>query len=83
MQQHQIDSEADQNEAATTDAIATCGGDARATVKSLLILTDFLERELALAKMAVSYGYSKGWHSKSREPDVQSLQLHKQPKGNS
>ncbi len=58
-------------EAATDQAIAVCGGDARATVKALLIANAFLEDELAMAVPAVSYGYSKGWHSRRRGGDSQ------------
>ena len=49
-------------EAAADEAIAMCGGDARAAVKALLVANDFLERELELTRMAVSFGYSRGWH---------------------
>jgi hypothetical protein len=51
-------------ESACDEAIALCGGDARSAVKALLIANAFLEGELALTKVAVSYGYSKGWHAK-------------------
>lgn len=52
---------------ATDDAIALCGGDARAAVKALLVANNHLERELALTRPAVSYGFSRGWHRK-RQP---------------
>ncbi len=58
--------ERDEFEAATDEAIALCGGDARAAVKALLIANAFLEDELAMAAPAVSYGYSKGWHMRHR-----------------
>lgn len=60
-------------EAAADEAIAICGGDARAAVKALLVANDFLERELELTRMAVSFGYSRGWHSKrkGRTSDVE------------
>lgn len=58
--------ERDEFEAATDEAIALCGGDARAAVKALLIANAFLEDELAMAVPAVSYGYSKGWHARRR-----------------
>jgi len=54
----------DQCPIATDEAIAVCGGDARAAVKALLIA--ILEDEQALAVPAVSFGYSKGWHSRRR-----------------
>jgi hypothetical protein len=56
----------DELEAATEEAIAACGGDARAAVKALLVANAFLEDELAMTVPAVSYGYSKGWHAKRR-----------------
>lgn len=62
-----IKTQPDEWEVATDEAIAVCGGDARATVKALLIANAFLEDELAMAVPAVSYGYSKGWHSRRRD----------------
>jgi hypothetical protein len=56
----------DELDAATEEAIAACGGDARAAVKALLVANAFLEDELAMTVPAVSYGYSKGWHAKRR-----------------
>lgn len=61
------DAEPDDIEAATEEAIALCGGDARAAVKALLIANSVLERELELARVAVSNGYSRGWHVKRRK----------------
>lgn len=40
-------------------AIAACGGDARATVRALLIANAFLEIELARAVAATSKGYAR------------------------
>jgi hypothetical protein len=51
-------------EAAADESIAICGGDARAAVKALLVANDFLERQLELTRLAVSFGYSRGWHRK-------------------
>ena len=56
--------EPDQNESSCDEAIALCGGDPRAAVKALLVANAFLEDELALATLAVSFGYSKAWHAK-------------------
>lgn len=67
MNKQQTNPDIDQYEAATEEAIEACGGDARAAVKALLIVNAFLEDELVLAKMAVSYGYSKGWHARKRD----------------
>jgi hypothetical protein len=47
-------------EAAADQAIAACGGDARETVKALLVANDFLEREIAELRSSVSAGYSRG-----------------------
>lgn len=60
--------EHDQYELACDEVIALCGGDARSAVKTLLVAKAFLEQELALAKLAVSYGYSRGWHAKRNDP---------------
>ena len=49
------------------EAIALCGGDARAAVKALLALNGHLEHELAMAMPVVSYGFSRGWHHRHRE----------------
>ena len=51
-------------DAAADEAIATCGGDARAAVIALLVANDFLERELELTRVAVSSGFSRQWHHK-------------------
>jgi hypothetical protein len=53
-------------EAAAGEATALCGGDARAAVMALIVANDFLERELELAHVAVSSGYSRQWHAKGR-----------------
>jgi hypothetical protein len=58
----------DQFESSCDELIALCGGDARSAVKALLIANAFLEVELALTKVAVSYGYSKGWHAERDDP---------------
>lgn len=55
--------ELDQYECVCDEVIALCGGDARSAVKSLLVANAFLEEKLALVKLAVSYGYSRGWHA--------------------
>ncbi len=52
--------EPDPYESACNEVIALCGGDARSAVKTLLVANAFLEQELALAKLAVSYGYTRG-----------------------
>jgi hypothetical protein len=45
-------SDAEQLEAATDQAIAACGGDARQAVKALLVANQFLEAQ-------ISQGYSR------------------------
>ena len=47
-------------EAAVDQAIATCGGDLRATIKALLIANEFLESELERVSVQVSNGYARG-----------------------
>jgi hypothetical protein len=51
----QLDAEA--LDAAADQAIAACGGDARETVKALLIANEFLEAE---REASVSRGYMRG-----------------------
>jgi hypothetical protein len=50
-------SEPDRLEAATDRAIAACGGDARDTVKALIVANEFLEARVAELQAAVSNGY--------------------------
>jgi hypothetical protein len=50
-------SDAEQLEAAADQAIAACGGDARETVKALLVANEFLEAEI---EASVSRGYIRG-----------------------
>lgn len=54
-------------EVAADEAIALCGGDARAAVMALIVLNDAMERELALTRVAVSNGFSRGWHKRRSE----------------
>jgi hypothetical protein len=53
-------SDADQLEAATDQAIAACGGDARKAVKALIVANQFLETDLEKLRAAVSTGYARG-----------------------
>ena len=46
------------------ELIAMCDGDSVAAIKTLLVANAFLEHELELARVAVSSGYSRGWHLK-------------------
>ena len=46
--------EPDRLEAATDEAIAACGGDARAAVKALIVANEFLESEVCELMQAVS-----------------------------
>jgi len=60
------------DEAAVEEAIAPCGGDARAAVRALLEDVRLYERELAVCRLAVSSGYSRQWHhNRWREADAQ------------
>ena len=52
--------EPDRLEAATDQAIAACGGDARQAVKALVVTTEFLEAQIAELQAAVSSGYARG-----------------------
>ena len=42
------------------EAIAACDGDARATVKALLVIIELLDRELETLAAMVSNGYARG-----------------------
>jgi hypothetical protein len=52
--------EAARLEAATDEAIAACGGNARDAVKALLIANEFLEGEVGELMQAVSHAYVRG-----------------------
>jgi hypothetical protein len=65
-EQQQVDPPAMDLELAADEVIATCGGNAREAVKALLVANASLEREVALAAPAVSYGFSRGWHRRKR-----------------
>jgi len=57
---NQEQSDTDQLEAAADQALAICGGDARETIKALIIANHFLETELEKLHAAVSAGYARG-----------------------
>ena len=52
--------ESDRLEAATDQAIAACGGNARDAVKALIVANEFLESEVCELMQAVSYAYARG-----------------------
>jgi len=47
-------------EAAIDEALAACGGDARAAIAALIVANGFLESEVAELKKAVSHAYVRG-----------------------
>ena len=51
----------DRLEAATDQAIAACGGDARDAVKALIVANEFLEAQVEQLKADVSSGYARGY----------------------
>jgi hypothetical protein len=51
---------ADRLEAATDQAIAACGGDARQAVTALIVANEFLEAQVRELQAAVSNGYARG-----------------------
>jgi hypothetical protein len=53
-------SDADRLEVATDEAIAACGGNARDTVKALIVANEFLEKEICDLMQAVSHAYARG-----------------------
>ena len=58
--QSQSASEPDRLEAATDQAIAACGGNARDAVKALIVANEFLETEVCELMQAVSHAYARG-----------------------
>jgi hypothetical protein len=48
--------------AATDQAIAVCGGDARDAVKALILANEFLEAQVEQLKADVSSGYARGYY---------------------
>jgi hypothetical protein len=50
----------DRLEAATDQAIATCGGNARDAVRALIVANEFLETEVCELMQAVSHAYVRG-----------------------
>jgi 3-methyladenine DNA glycosylase/8-oxoguanine DNA glycosylase len=52
--------DAEELEAATDQAIAACGGDAREAVKALIVANEFLETEVSELMRAVSQAYARG-----------------------
>jgi hypothetical protein len=54
-----FDDEQSDLEAAANQAIAACGGDARETVKALIVANHFLETELEKLRASVSAGYAR------------------------
>jgi hypothetical protein len=49
-------------ESSVHEVIALCCGDPRAAIRALLVANAHLERQLDLARVAVSSGFSRGWH---------------------
>jgi hypothetical protein len=52
--------DAERLEAATDQAIAACGGNARDAVKALIVANEFLESEVCELMQAVSHAYTRG-----------------------
>ena len=51
---------------AVDQAIATCDGDLRATIRALIVANNFLESEVGELMKAVSHAYARGrFHSYS------------------
>jgi hypothetical protein len=56
----QLSPDLDRLEAATDQAIAACGGDARQAVTALIVANEFLESQVRELQTAVSHGYARG-----------------------
>jgi hypothetical protein len=54
-----LQADADQLEAATDEAIAACGGNAREAVKALIVANEFLESEVCELMQTVSHAYAR------------------------
>ena len=54
-------------DAAADQAIEACGGDAREAVKGLLVLNDFLDRQLDELRSKISAGYARGRLLRARD----------------
>jgi hypothetical protein len=54
-------------DAAADQAIAACGGDARETVKALIVAMEFMEPQIAELRAAVSFGYARGRYELERD----------------
>ena len=52
--------ETDGLETAVDQAIATCDGDMRSTIRALIVANKYLESEVADLKRAVSHAYVRG-----------------------
>ena len=52
--------EPDRLDVAADQAIAACGGDARAAVKALIVANEYLESEVCDLMQAVSHAYVRG-----------------------
>jgi hypothetical protein len=58
--------EEDGLETSVDQAIATCGGDLRSTVRALIVANQYLESEISELMKAVSHAYARGrFHSYS------------------
>ena len=58
--------EHDELETAVDQAISACGGDMRATIRSLVVANEYLETEVGELMKAVSHAYARGrFHSYS------------------
>lgn len=53
-------------EAAVEQAISACDGDARAAVRSLIVVNNYLTQELEYAWRQISPGYSRGRRERGR-----------------
>ena len=56
----QAEAAADLLEAEVDEAIATCGGDARAALRATLIANAYLEAEIERLTEAISTGFARG-----------------------
>ena len=57
----------DDFEKAVNEAIMTCNGNMRATIRSLLVANGFLEEERERLAASISNGFARGTHRKKKQ----------------
>ena len=69
----QAEAAADLLEAEVDEAIATCGGDARAALRATLIANAYLEAEIERLTEAISTGFARGRVRKAPQREAKKI----------